>query len=158
MPYLIDGHNLIGKLPDLSLRDIDDEIQLITLLQDFCHRQQKSVEVYFDNAPPGSSRVNHYGAVKAVFVRSGKTADQAIVQRLKALRQAARNWTVVSSDHQVQKAAHASQAKVLSAEEFAQTLFASPHPANPTEEKPDRLLQESEIEDWLKLFQHRKNN
>jgi predicted RNA-binding protein with PIN domain len=156
MPYIIDGHNLIGKLPNISLREIDDEIQLIEILQDFCHRQNKTVEVYFDSAPAGTPRARKYGSVTAYFVRSGKTADQAIMERLKALDKAARNWTVVSSDHQVQKAAQASRASILTSEAFI-ALLTSPSPShNSIPEKPDQPLSESEVEDWLKVF-HPKN-
>jgi hypothetical protein len=33
MPFLIDGHNLIGALPDLDLDDPDDEARLVERLQ-----------------------------------------------------------------------------------------------------------------------------
>jgi S-adenosylhomocysteine hydrolase len=32
MPYMIDGHNLIGKLPDISLDDPNDEALLVQKL------------------------------------------------------------------------------------------------------------------------------
>ena len=35
MPYLIDGHNLIPKL-GLRLESLDDEMELIAILQEFC--------------------------------------------------------------------------------------------------------------------------
>jgi uncharacterized protein len=105
MPYIIDGHNLIPKLPGLELSDIDDESRLIELLQEFCRRQRKRVEVYFDNAPPVERRAQSFGAVTARFVRQGTTADAAIRARLARLGRSARNWTVVSSDQEVQAAA-----------------------------------------------------
>ncbi|MBP1702274.1 MAG: hypothetical protein H6Q38_1381, partial [Chloroflexi bacterium] len=43
MPYIVDGHNLIPKIPGLSLRAIDDEMQLIELLQEFCRVQRKAL-------------------------------------------------------------------------------------------------------------------
>lgn len=152
MPYIIDGHNLIGKLPNINLREIDDEIQLIEILQEFCHHQNKTVEVYFDNAPAGSPRAKKYGAVTAFFVRSGKTADQAIMERLKSLHKAARNWTVVSSDHQVQKAAQASRASVLTSEAFITQLTSTSSTRPRIPEKPEQPLSETEVDDWLKLF------
>jgi len=33
MPLLIDGHNLIGQIPDISLSDPDDEAKLVLLLR-----------------------------------------------------------------------------------------------------------------------------
>lgn len=156
MPYLIDGHNLIGKLPNISLREIDDENQLIEILQDFCHQHKKSVEVYFDNAPAGTPRARQFGSVTAFFVRSGKSADQAIMERLQSLKKEARNWIVVSSDRQVQKAARASQASVMTSETFiAQFIYPKSKP-QPSQEKPDQPLNKSEIEDWLNMF--RRNN
>jgi hypothetical protein len=68
MPVIIDGHNLIPRIPGLSLRDIDDELRLVQLLQDFCQRSRKQVEVFFDNAPPGSAGVRSFGSVKARFI------------------------------------------------------------------------------------------
>ncbi len=47
MPYLIDGHNLIRKVPNLRQDDPEDEKQLVELLQEFCQRTGKHVEVYF---------------------------------------------------------------------------------------------------------------
>ena len=35
MPYLIDGHNLIACLPDISLDDPNDEAQLVNKLKGF---------------------------------------------------------------------------------------------------------------------------
>ena len=41
MGYLIDGHNLIPKIPGMSLRMEDDEQELIQLLQDFSRYKRK---------------------------------------------------------------------------------------------------------------------
>ncbi|MGD9375749.1 MAG: NYN domain-containing protein, partial [Anaerolineae bacterium] len=48
MPILIDGHNLVGKLPVLSLQDPDDEQKLIELLRSYQARTGKEVIVVFD--------------------------------------------------------------------------------------------------------------
>ena len=85
MPYIIDGHNLIPKIPGLSLQDLDDEIQLVKMLQEFCRINRKQVEVFFDNAPPGQPVARNYGSVVARFVREGGTADRAIHNKLKRL-------------------------------------------------------------------------
>ena len=55
MPYLIDGHNLIPRIPGLSLKDLDDETALIQILQRFAARQGSRVDVFFDRAPPGQA-------------------------------------------------------------------------------------------------------
>ena len=39
MPFLIDGHNLIGRMPGISLDDPDDEARLVAQLRAFCARE-----------------------------------------------------------------------------------------------------------------------
>jgi predicted RNA-binding protein with PIN domain len=158
MQYLIDGHNLIPKVPGLSLEALDDEQQLIQLLQEFCRqsgrrRRAAGLEVFFDQAPPGQAGTRRYGMVTAHFVRQGKTADQAIAQRLKRLGKGARNFTVVSSDHQVQNAAREVRAGVLSSEAFAALLRTGTQERRPEpENRPDAPLDPQELKEWLDLF------
>ncbi len=155
MPYLIDGHNLIPKL-GLRLDSIDDEMELITILQEFCRLERKQVEVFFDGAPAAQAGTRKLGTVTAHFVRLGATADNAIRKRLKTLGRGARNWTVVSSDRQVQTDARAARAEVASSDSFASLLTE----ARASAPKPDneRKLTQKEIDDWLKLFEERGHN
>ena len=152
MPVIIDGHNLIPKIPGLSLQAIDDETQLVELLGEYCRRSRRQVEVFFDNAPPGVPRARTFGSVTARFVRAGVPADQAIREKLIRLGKAARNWTVVSSDHQVQAAARAVRATVLSADAFAQELHKTLEASPPKPDAPEDKLSPEELESWLKLF------
>ena len=153
MPYLIDGHNLIPKLPGLSLKSMDDEVQLIQWLQEYCRQSGKNVEVYFDNASPGQARTQGHGRVKAHFIRAGRTADEAIIARLRNLGRGAKNWRVVSSDRQVAAAARSFQAQVISSEEFARTMLVNP-PEDRTDPgvESDLSLNPAEIDAWLDLF------
>jgi predicted RNA-binding protein with PIN domain len=154
MSILIDGHNLIPKIPGLRLDDPQDEPKLILVLQEYCRQGGKTLEVYFDQAPPGQAGTRKFGMVTAHFIRQGRTADQAIQERLVRLGRQAANFTVVSSDRQIQAAAHSARAKVLSAEEFSAEIFAASKRATPLEaEKPPGELSESEVEAWLEIFQ-----
>jgi predicted RNA-binding protein with PIN domain len=119
---IIDGHNLIPKVPGLSLRDIDDEESLAALLQQYARLKRKQIVVFFDGAPPGQAGERVYGIVRAHYVPAGRTADDAIHQYLGALGKAARSATVVSSDRLVQANARALHARVLSSEDFARAL------------------------------------
>lgn len=151
MPYLIDGHNLIPKIPGLTLEQIDDEMRLIEMLQEFCRISRKQAEVFFDRAPAGQTGARVYGMVVARFIREGVTADQAIKKKLDRLAGEARNWTVVSSDQEVQAAARASRARHLSSEDFARQLLSTLAPQGSLpEEKPD--IAPEEVDKWLKLF------
>jgi len=154
MPYLIDGHNLIPKL-GLRLDSCDDELALVTRLQEFCRLRRAQVEVYFDGAPPGQPASRKFGAVTAHFVRQGLSADAAIEKRLERLGKAARNWIVVSSDHRVQNAAQAAHAQSASSEAFARQVVAA-QSAPVATPKADRGLSPEEVEAWLMLFEERR--
>ena len=153
MPYLIDGHNLIPKL-GLRLDSPDDEMQLIGILQEFCRLQRRAAEVYFDGAPAGQARTQKFGIITAHFVRLGRTADAAIKNRLEKLGRAARNWMVVSSDHEVQASARVVHADAISSEKFAELIDKS----SKLESKSitDKNLSSEEVDEWLKLFDRKK--
>jgi hypothetical protein len=153
MPYLIDGHNLIPKVPGLSLDEIDDEERLIDLLQAFCQRQHRQVEVFFDKAPPGGVRARNLGLVTARFVRQGTTADDAIRSRLERLGREAANWTVVSSDRAVQAAARAAQAHFVPSETFAKQLLQTLDETRVDQgSRAEVSLNQDEVDEWLELF------
>ena len=153
MPYIIDGHNLIPKIPGITLDEIDDEMRLVKMLQDFCRVKRKIAEVYFDSAPPGGVAVRNFGLVTAHFVRRGIPADLAIRRRLQKLGGEARNYTVVSSDHAVRDAGRRARASVLSAQDFAALLLQSMNEnRQPAGKQPEAGLSREEVEDWLKIF------
>lgn len=153
MTLLIDGHNLIPHIQGLNLSDPDDETKLIKILQEYCRLRRKKVLVYFDQAPAGLSGIRRYGSVQAHFVQSGRTADDAIIEKLKKLGKRARNVTVVSSDRQVQQAARAVHASVISSQAFAaewEALISE----QPSLDPRNRQLSEEELADWEALFKH----
>jgi predicted RNA-binding protein with PIN domain len=154
MPYLIDGHNLIPKL-GLRLDSIDDEMELIAILQEFSRMEHRQLEVFFDGAPIHQAGTRKLGSVTAHFVRLGNTADDAIRNRLKQLGKSAKNWSVVSSDRQVQAEAAAARADEISSDSFAgmlkQAHQSAPKPGN------ERKLSPQEVADWLRLFEERRH-
>jgi len=155
MPYLIDGHNLIPKI-GLRLDALDDEMELIAVLQEFCRLERKQVEVFFDGAPANQAGTRKLGAVTAHFVRLGTTADSAIRKQLKRLGKSARNWTVVSSDRQVQAEARAVAAEFLSSDAFAAMLKQARDSAPKSDN--EKKLSPKEVEEWLRLFEGRSHN
>jgi predicted RNA-binding protein with PIN domain len=150
MPYLIDGHNLIPKL-GLDLSAFDDETELIDRLNEFCRISRRGqVEIYFDNAPPGQPASRRMGLVNAHFVRRPQIADEAIRLRLKKLKNDAKNWNVVSSDHRVQAEAKAAGARVISSDEFARTVSETLRAGPPAGDK--KSMSARELDEWLTLF------
>jgi predicted RNA-binding protein with PIN domain len=156
MPYLIDGHNLIPKV-GLRLDSPDDEIELVAILQEFARLKRQQVEVYFDGAPVGQAGTRSLGTVRAHFVRLGQTADDAIRARLNKIAKDARNWTVVSSDKEVQSSARVVHAQYISAEEFVKSLREVRN-SIPKANTDDKKLSAVEVDEWLKLFRDKDIN
>jgi len=147
MPYLIDGHNLIGQMPGLSLADPDDERKLVVLLRTFLVRTRKKGAVFFDNGQPGGSGRWSNSVLEVVFVQPSRSADDRIRQRLGAAKNP-RGLIVVSSDQVVAQAAQAAHARVQSSAEFARQMLRQPPTA---QEKQDGLTKD-EVLEWERLF------
>jgi uncharacterized protein len=158
MAYLIDGHNLIPKVPGLSLRDMDDEEQLLKLLQVFCQIQRASIEVYFDGAAAGFNGTKTRGNIKVHHIRKGLSADDAIIKRLQDLKKTARNWTVVTSDRRIQAEARACAATVIPSEQFANRLLEALRGGHEVHGEAVYSSNQDEIEEWLRLFGEKGQN
>lgn len=152
---LIDGHNLIPKIRGLSLSDENDEEKLIQILSDYCRIKRKTVEVYFDCAPPEYAGMRSYGNVKAHFVRKGITADDMIIHRIRNMGKKASHVKVVSSDQRIQREVHSYSAETISTDEFVKEIEKA-FMNTPGGGKPDpSKISASEVETWLNIF---KNN
>ncbi len=151
MPYLIDGHNLIPKIPGMSLTRLNDEDELIVMLQTYCRVKRQAVEVFFDGAPAGRAGVEKKGALIVHYVTVGSKADYAIHARLIKLGKAAKNWRVVTSDRQVQAEARARGAEVIKSELFAVELGRA---ALEAQEKARQSgeLEVGSVDEWLREF------
>ncbi len=155
MIYLVDGHNLIPKIPSLSLRAVDDEMQLVDLLQIFARVKRKKVEVYFDQAAVGQAGTRKFGTITAHFVNSSSSADQAIRQRLensdrgKGVRP---DTCVVSSDHAVQNSARIYHAQVQTSEAFERELREAVKHAFQPGQTWEKKISEAEVDEWLRIF------
>jgi hypothetical protein len=149
---IIDGHNLIPKIPGLRLDDLDDETKLLEILLEYCRLSKTHAELFFDKAPAGYSPKTNYGFIRVHPVRIGLIADDAIIAFLRASGKNARNMTVVSSDHRVQVEARALHAGVITSEEFSamiRRVLSSPQAEQTAREKS---LSPEEIEKWEELF------
>ncbi len=154
MPYLIDGHNLIPKV-GLHLNSPDDEMELVAILKEFARLKRQQVEVYFDGAPIGQAGTRKLGTVRAHFVPLGQTADSAIRSRLKKMEKDAKNWIIVSSDHEVQSAARVVRAQVVTSDEFVKMLRVATNSA-PKANTENKKLSAQEVDEWLKLFREKE--
>jgi predicted RNA-binding protein with PIN domain len=113
------------------------------------------VEVYFDKAPIDSARSIKIGAIKVHFIRTGSSADAAMIERIKKMGTSAQGITVVSSDHAIQNAALRMKLKVVSSDEFARLIEQKLTRSGGMGEK-ETTLSDDEINEWLRLFGKRK--
>lgn len=160
MPIIIDGHNLIPKIPGINLSDLDDEMRLVEILQEYARlRRIKQIECFFDNAPSGHPRQRKFGTVLVQFARPGTTADSEIEDRLKRLGRQARNWTVVSSDQQVRWAARNAGSRDTSSEDFSaelQNIFSQQEDSSTGDFDPH--VGKEEVDMWLEMFKSTRPN
>jgi len=155
MHYIIDGHNLIPKL-GLRLNSMDDELELVSILQEFARLKRHKVEVYFDGAPPAQAGTRNIGTIRAHFIRLGQTADNAIRNRLNKMGKSAKNVTVISSDREVQGSAKVNQTHFVSSQEFVKQIRAAFNSA-PKSITEDNKLSAQEVDEWMELFRSRKS-
>jgi hypothetical protein len=154
MIMIIDGHNLIPKIPGLSLLQMDDENQLLTILQDYSRLRRKKLEVFFDRAPVGQSGTLMVGTIRVIHVSEKTTADEEIIHRIRRAGIKAKELIVISSDHHIQNQVKALGAQVMTSELFVQELYAglAGSGSRKSGNKPDRKLSEDEILEWADLF------
>jgi len=152
VPILIDGHNLIGRLSQLSLQDPDDEEKLVNLLKSYRARTGKAITVVFD--PGGAfalSQKRRRGGIETVFAPHGSSADAVIAKRIGRSRNP-RDWLVVTSDRSLAETVARQGARVRSAEDFAQELTV---PRDGSPDWKDVPPSPEEVETWLSLFEGR---
>ena len=149
MLVLVDGHNLIAKMPDINLDEADDEERLVRKLRQYRARTGRKITVIFD---PGVAfqlpRQRTESGLTVQYASPGKTADALIINRLRKARNP-QQILVVTSDRAIQQVARQVKARVISADGFAQTLSSWRMSAD---EGDDVALSEDEIEEWLEIF------
>jgi hypothetical protein len=151
MRYIIDGHNLIPKIPGLSLEMLDDEVELIKLLQKYCRLRRRYIEVYFDKAEFGWAGERKFGSVIAIFVPKDRTADQAILHRIARIKKEPQNYIVVSSDNRIRKYSRGARIPVITSEEFARELMDVQEGRREMIDT-EKLITDIEIDEWLRIF------
>ncbi len=154
MPYLIDGHNLIGQTPGLSLADPDDEQQLIELLRAYLVRVNKKGTVIFDKGLPGGGGRWSNSVLEVRFAPHPKTADAVILSRLKAA-QNPRELIVVTGDREVGDAARLAGARVIKSTDFARAMQDKPKSDKRITDKEAGLTPE-EAAQWEEEFKRKR--
>lgn len=155
MHYWIDGHNLIGKTPGLSLEDQDDEAQLVRRLKQWAGRDRKrQVTVFFDaGLPGGEERSWSGGRVTVIFASVGRSADSLLLARIRQIDQkAGAEYTIITSDQAIIKGAKKQKMGHIYSEVFAAMMHTEANPAPPAPPSDDPVVSGDEVAEWLNLF------
>lgn len=125
MALIIDGHNLIGALPDIQLSEPEDEARLLARLRAYRSFSRQDMIVFFDSGdaptPLGPPPNWSSPGVAVRFARPGQTADDAIVAFLRSRPQPGQ-YAVVTNDVELMERVRAVGADVLRAQDFAVKL------------------------------------
>jgi predicted RNA-binding protein with PIN domain len=149
MTILIDGHNLIGKMPDLRLDDPADEEKLLLRLRAYRAHTGRHLLVYFDPGVAYQSPTHRSeGGISIRQAGTGQSADDLMIRDISRHHNPS-ELTVVTSDHAIQQVARQHGARVLDSATFAAELSRPPEKAEDSETPP---LSEEEIEEWLAIF------
>ena len=155
MHWLIDGHNLIGQMPNLRLSDPNDEAQLLEYLRRFRARTGHRLTVIFDAGQTYQpAEKKKQGGLTIQFAPHGQTADRIIMRRLRKVKNP-QAVGVVSSDRAVQQAAQQARVRAVSAQEFGQQLLqlsAGIKSRENEDKQADIHLSADEVDEWLAIF------
>ena len=167
MPYLIDGHNLIGQLPDIDLADPDDEVKLVLKLRSFAARISKKVTVVFDHGiPAGVEKGLSTHSVTVRFASRKSSADNVIKQVIRNLKNPS-GWILVSSDRDVRDLASQRKMKIITSHDFVARLQSNARPKSAKKRaqsvmentpKTNPHLSAAEVDEWLEIFQSAAEN
>jgi hypothetical protein len=151
--YLVDGHNLIARLPGLGLDDPHDEARLVRRLRAWALASRKrQLTIIFDGRLAGGRSAElSGGSVEVIFSPHGGSADELLLRRIKKARNPA-EYTVISSDREILAAAEARRMPSMVSEAFV--LFMAEETSRPAPAPADNELEVSpaEISEWLALF------
>ncbi|MEW6487456.1 MAG: NYN domain-containing protein [Thermodesulfobacteriota bacterium] len=148
---LLDGHNLIGRTPGLSL-DREDEAREFLLRRIGAARGsgRRQVVVVFDGNRPGSAKEGAFGGLRVVYSPEGRSADEEILRRV--ARGHRGQATVVTSDRQLAQRALDLGAGVESCESFLSRLERDAAVRRESAPSAAACLAPSEVEAWLQVF------
>jgi predicted RNA-binding protein with PIN domain len=172
--YLIDGHNLIGQLQDISLEDPQDEAKLTQAVRRYCMRARVKATIIFDNGIVGgvSRELSSYD-VQVIFAPHGVQADGLLMRRAREHGTIKGNYgsmILVSSDRRITQLCFAYGIETMPSEEFALLLGLRPVERevevapNKTETRvyftfekdPDPRVTTEEIVYWLTVFKRKQ--
>lgn len=156
--YIIDGYNLIHKMPDLK-NLLNDDLEgardgLMQRLSSFRQATNAKITVVFDGASSILQHPSSFGGMKMIFSKYPEKADPVIKRMVD--EQHDENLYIVTSDREIQNYAKLYSVQSISSQNFISEM----HSAIQTEidEKGDIPVSEEEVSSMLELFQNARKN
>ncbi len=155
MPYIIDGNNLIGSSPDISLKDANARYEIISIIKKFQRNKKSKIIVVFDGEPDTfSEEENPNEKIVIKYPQIGESADDEIKKILDGYTYF-RDVILITSDRELKDVAKKKGAKVINSIEFYYELKRVYRATGRIEMKQKRInteLTEGEIDQWMKIF------
>lgn len=155
MPYIIDGNNLIGSSPDISLEDKDSRQKIIYILKKYQEVKNNNIIVVFDGGPDmilnGKFLKNKF-TIK--YPKYGDSADDEIKKILNKYSNF-KDVILVSSDRELKSFAKKKGARTINSIEFYFELKRVYHINGKKEKLKKRInveISEKEVDSWMKIF------
>ncbi|MEN8153107.1 MAG: NYN domain-containing protein [Acidobacteriota bacterium] len=156
MPYIIDGNNLIGSSPDISLDDAESRKKIVGLVKKFQLKKNNKVVVVFDGEPDEFTGGNDSSdKLVIIYPKFGSSADDEIKKILNSYNYF-RDVVLVTSDRELKDIARKKGARIVNSIEFYYELKRAYRASGKVEMKQKRIntkLSEGEIDQWMKIFE-----
>ena len=145
--YIIDGNNLIGKIPSIKkIQNVNKQAsreKLAFLIGRYFSSGKNSVTLHFDGHPNEPVKVLH---VKIKYSGS-KTADEKIKSEIEKSKNP-KNITVVTSDGNVAEFARVCSCQVIKSEDFRKKLSGR----TTADEEQARIDEMNNQDEFKKIF------
>ena len=156
MPYIIDGNNLIGSSPDISLDDPEARKKIIYILLRFQENKRNNIIVVFDGEPDRSIK-EHIVKDKftVLFPKYECSADDRIKELINNHKNS-RDVILITSDRELKFFAKDNGVKTINSIEFyfeLKRVYRISGKKDATLKRINTELSDNEVKQWLKIFE-----
>lgn len=155
MPYLIDGNNLIGHMPNLELDDPGSKRRLVEQLAIFQAAKKTKVILVFDGPMDPDLFGDQVRKKKFTILwpNMDENADSIIKKQVRKQTDL-RRFYVVSNDREIQTFARKKRAKTIDCKEFQKRLRKAlkEYRESRSMNKTDIVLTSLELDHWMDIF------
>jgi len=145
--YIIDGNNVIGKIPELFRLQKSDKQrsreQLVYLLQKYFANKKLNLTLHFDgfaNTPLSLTKGK-------IIYSENKPADFFIRENIERVKNR-KNIILVTSDNELVNFGKACGCTITSSKDFGMTLTKG----NSEDEEKSRTEEINDVEEWKRIF------